>query len=39
MPALVEAVKVYATVGEMNGALVDVYGRFQEPTHLWRRAG
>ena len=39
MPALVEAVKAYATVGEMNGALVDVYGRFQEPTHLWRRAG
>ncbi|MDE2378765.1 acyl-CoA mutase large subunit family protein [Bradyrhizobium sp.] len=39
MPALVDAVKVYATVGEMNGALVDVYGRFQEPTQLWRRAG
>ena len=39
MPALVEAVKAYATVGEMNGALVDVYGRFQEPTQLWRRAG
>ncbi|MGQ0683144.1 acyl-CoA mutase large subunit family protein [Bradyrhizobium sp.] len=39
MPALVEAVKVYATVGEMNGALVDVYGRFREPTHLWRPAG
>ncbi len=38
MPALVEAVKVYATVGEMNGALIDVYGRFQEPTQLWRRA-
>uniref|UniRef100_Q07LM5 Methylmalonyl-CoA mutase n=1 Tax=Rhodopseudomonas palustris (strain BisA53) TaxID=316055 RepID=Q07LM5_RHOP5 len=39
MPALVEAVKAYATVGEMNGALMDVYGRFQEPTNLWRRAG
>lgn len=39
MPALVEAVKAYATVGEMNGALVDVYGRFREPTQLWRRAG
>jgi methylmalonyl-CoA mutase N-terminal domain/subunit len=38
MPALVEAVKAYATVGEMNGALRDVYGRFQEPTNLWRRA-
>ncbi len=39
MPALLESVKAYATVGEMNGALVDVYGRFQEPTQLWRRAG
>jgi methylmalonyl-CoA mutase N-terminal domain/subunit len=36
MPALVEAVKAYATVGEMSGALVDVYGRFEEPTELWR---
>lgn len=39
MPALLDAVKAYATVGEMNGALVDVYGRFKEPTQLWRRAG
>ena len=39
MPALVEAVKAYATVGEMSGALVDVFGRFEEPTRLWRRAG
>jgi len=36
MPALMEAVNAYATVGEMTGALVDVYGRFQEPTRLWR---
>ncbi len=36
MPALMEAVKAYATVGEMTNALVDVYGRFQEPTRLWR---
>jgi methylmalonyl-CoA mutase N-terminal domain/subunit len=36
MPALTEAVKAYATVGEMTNALVDVYGRFQEPTRLWR---
>jgi methylmalonyl-CoA mutase, N-terminal domain len=37
MPALVTAVKTYATVGEINAALVDVYGRFEEPTSLWRR--
>jgi methylmalonyl-CoA mutase, N-terminal domain len=36
MPALMEAVKAYATVGEMTSALVDVYGRFREPTQLWR---
>jgi methylmalonyl-CoA mutase N-terminal domain/subunit len=36
MPALMEAVKAYATVGEMTSALVDVYGRFREPTALWR---
>ncbi len=37
MPALMDAVKAYATVGEMTNALVDVYGRFQEPTKLWRK--
>jgi methylmalonyl-CoA mutase N-terminal domain/subunit len=31
MPALMEAVKAYATVGEMTKALVAVYGRYQEP--------
>jgi methylmalonyl-CoA mutase N-terminal domain/subunit len=31
MPALMEAVKAYATVGEMTQALVAVYGRYQEP--------
>ncbi|MBW7837227.1 MAG: acyl-CoA mutase large subunit family protein [Sphingomonadales bacterium] len=31
MPALVAAVKAYATVGEMTNVLVDVYGRYQEP--------
>jgi methylmalonyl-CoA mutase, N-terminal domain len=36
MPALMEAVKAYATVGEMTNALVGVYGRFREPTQLWR---
>ena len=36
MPALMDAVKAYATVGEMTNAMVDVYGRFQEPTRLWR---
>jgi len=37
MPAMMQAVKAYATVGEMTGALVDVYGRFREPTRLWRK--
>jgi methylmalonyl-CoA mutase N-terminal domain/subunit len=31
MPALVEAVKAYASVGEMNKELVAVFGRYQEP--------
>ena len=31
MPALVAAVKAYATVGEMTNVLVDVFGRYQEP--------
>jgi len=32
MPYLVEAVKAYATVGEMTTVLKDVYGEFEEPT-------
>jgi methylmalonyl-CoA mutase N-terminal domain/subunit len=31
MPAIVEAVKVYATVGEITEQLVTAYGRYQEP--------
>jgi methylmalonyl-CoA mutase, N-terminal domain len=31
MPAIVEAVKAYATVGEMTEKLVAVYGRYREP--------
>jgi len=31
MSAIVAAVKDYATVGEITTALVDVYGRYQEP--------
>jgi len=31
MPAIVQAVKCYATVGEINAVLVDVFGRFEEP--------
>jgi methylmalonyl-CoA mutase, N-terminal domain len=37
MPAVMHAVKSYATVGEMTRALVDIYGRFREPTRLWRK--
>jgi len=31
MPGIVEAVKAYATVGEITQALVQVYGRYDEP--------
>ena len=31
MPALVAAVKAYASVGEMTKELVSVFGRYQEP--------
>jgi methylmalonyl-CoA mutase N-terminal domain/subunit len=37
MPAVMQAVKAYATVGEMTRTLVDVYGCFREPTRLWRK--
>jgi methylmalonyl-CoA mutase N-terminal domain/subunit len=31
MPAIMEAVRAYASVGEITGRLVDVFGRFREP--------
>jgi len=31
MPAIMEAVKAYATVGEITDAMVEVYGRYEEP--------
>jgi methylmalonyl-CoA mutase N-terminal domain/subunit len=34
MPAILEAVKAYATVGEITDTLVGVYGRFVEPTRF-----
>ncbi|MFO1402625.1 MAG: methylmalonyl-CoA mutase family protein [Steroidobacteraceae bacterium] len=34
MPAIVEAVKAYASVGEITRELVQVYGRFQEPVRF-----
>jgi methylmalonyl-CoA mutase N-terminal domain/subunit len=30
MPALLDAVRVYATEGEIMGALADVFGRYTE---------
>jgi len=36
MPALMAAVKAYATVGEMSDTMIDVFGRFEEPTRLWQ---
>jgi methylmalonyl-CoA mutase, N-terminal domain len=34
MPALVEAVKAYASVGEMTRELVAVFGRYREPVRF-----
>lgn len=31
MPSIMDAVKVYASVGEINKCLLEVYGRYQEP--------
>jgi methylmalonyl-CoA mutase, N-terminal domain len=31
MPALIDAVRVYASVGEISDALRDVFGTYQEP--------
>jgi methylmalonyl-CoA mutase N-terminal domain/subunit len=31
MPAVMNAVKVYATVGEITDCLIDIFGRYQEP--------
>jgi methylmalonyl-CoA mutase N-terminal domain/subunit len=31
MPATIEAVKAYATVGEIIGVIKEVYGEFKEP--------
>ena len=34
MPALMEAVKAYASVGEMTNELVAVFGRYREPVRF-----
>jgi methylmalonyl-CoA mutase N-terminal domain/subunit len=34
MPALIEAVKTYATLGEISDALRDVFGEYREPSIL-----
>ncbi len=34
MPAIVEAVRVYATVGEITGVFREVFGEFREPSIL-----
>ena len=31
MPSIIKAVKAYATVGEINKSLLEVYGHYQEP--------
>jgi len=32
MPPILDAVRAYATLGEMSGALRDVWGEHKEPT-------
>jgi methylmalonyl-CoA mutase N-terminal domain/subunit len=34
MPAIMEAIKAYATVGEITQQLTNVYGRYQEPVRF-----
>ncbi len=34
MPALMDAVQAYASVGEMTDVLVDVFGRYEEPVRF-----
>ena len=34
MPAIVAAVKAYASVGEITAALTAVYGRYHEPVRF-----
>jgi len=34
MPAVVDAVEAYATVGEVRAALEEVYGRYVEPVRF-----
>jgi methylmalonyl-CoA mutase N-terminal domain/subunit len=34
MPALMAAVKAYASVGEMTQVMLDIFGRYQEPVGL-----
>jgi methylmalonyl-CoA mutase N-terminal domain/subunit len=31
MPAIMDAVQAYATIGEITTQLVEVYGRYEEP--------
>ena len=34
MPVLIEAVKAYATVGEITDVMRDVFGEYREPSIL-----
>ena len=34
MPAIMEAIKAYASVGEITGVLVGVFGRYREPVRF-----
>jgi len=34
MPSVIEAVKAYATVGEITNALKEIYGEYKEPIYF-----
>jgi methylmalonyl-CoA mutase N-terminal domain/subunit len=34
MPAIIDAVRAYATIGEVMGAMADVFGRYVERAAL-----
>ena len=34
MPAMMEAVRAYATIGEITAALKEVFGEFSEPVNI-----
>jgi methylmalonyl-CoA mutase N-terminal domain/subunit len=34
MPAILDAVRAYATLGEIIGVMKDIFGKYEEPTWI-----